>query len=189
MVKVRKKINREGSVKAGGAAHGWIAGTGKFLLGLAALFLLFNFVFSLLPLQWPEDFYARGTLAALQALGFKGEVVAGEPVLVYLLGFSAPLGFTYLCTGLLELALVWSAVLTSFGIDLKRRAIGVAVGAIVLVLFNFVRIISSVLVIAWFGLDAGNFAHDIFFRTFLFVTVAGYYYAWFRWAAGKVQAL
>lgn len=164
----------------------WVAGTGKFLLGIAALFLAFNFILSLVPLQWFEEFYAAGTLTVLQALGFKGEVVAGEPVLVYLNSFTVPLGFTYLCTGLLEMALVWSAVLASFGIELRKRVTGAIVGTFVLVVFNFVRIISSILIMSTLGLDAGNFSHDLLFRVFLFVTIAGYYWVWFNLASPKL---
>ncbi len=160
---------------------------GKFIAAIVVLFLFFGFVFSLFPLEWFEGFFASATLWFLKLLGFKGVVVAGEPVLVYLDSFAAPLGFSYLCTGILELTIVWSAVLASFGIDLRKRLIGVAAAAIVLVAFNFARIISSILIIAWLGLDAGNFSHDILFRVFLFVVIAGFYYVWFGWATKKAH--
>ncbi len=161
---------------------GWAPHTGKFILAIAALFLFFSFIFSLIPLEWFEHFYAAGTLFILRFFGFGGEITLQEPVLLHLRGFALPLGFSYLCTGLLELALVWSAVLASFGVGLRKRIIGAAAGTLVLVAFNFVRIVSSVLIISAFGLDVGNFAHDLFFRAFLFVTVAGFYYFWFGWA-------
>ena len=77
------------------------------------------------------------------------------------------------------------AVLASFGIDLKKRIIGVIAGTIALFLFNLFRIIASILIINSFGLDAGNFSHDILFRIFLFVTIAGFYFYWFKWATKK----
>ncbi|MCR4335064.1 MAG: exosortase/archaeosortase family protein [archaeon] len=156
--------------------------TGKFLAGIAVLFILFNFLLSIIPLEWFEFFYAFFTLEFLKLFGFNGTIEFQEPVLVYLETFSIPLGFSYLCTGLLELALIWSATLASFGIELKKRIIGSIIGTIILVGFNFFRIISSVLVIAWFGLNAGNFSHDLLFRVFLFVTIAGFYFLWFRWS-------
>lgn len=158
---------------------------GKFLAGMTVLFLFFNFLVGLVPLEWFETFYAFFTLEFLKLLGFGGSLEAGEPVMVHLDGFIAPLGFSYLCTGLLELILVWSAVLSSFGIEAKKRLIGAIVGTAALVVFNFFRIISSILVIAWFGLEAGNFSHDLLFRMFLFVTIAGFYYCWFQWATKK----
>ncbi len=156
---------------------------GKFLLGIGVLFLLFNYAFSLVPLQVFEQFYAAVSLEILKLFGFSGTIQVQEPVLVFLDGFSAPLGFSYLCTGLLELSLVWAAVLASFEISLKKRLIGVVAGTVTLVVFNFARIVLSVLVISRFGLDAGSFSHDIFFRFFLFLTIAGYYYAWLKWAS------
>ncbi|HZX34253.1 MAG TPA: exosortase/archaeosortase family protein [archaeon] len=162
------------------------AQAGKFLAGTAVLFLLFNFLLSLVPLEWFEYFYASGTLAALKIFGLGGTIESGEPVLVFLDVFTVPLGFTYLCTGLLEMALVWASVLASFGIELRKRLIGFVAGTVALVLFNFFRIIASVLIIYFYGLDAGNFSHDLLFRVFLFLTVAGFYYCWFSWAA-KVE--
>ncbi len=162
----------------------WVYHTGKFLLGLLAVFIFSNFLLSLFPLVWFERFYAAGSLFALGFFGMNGAIIAQEPVLVQLDAFALPLGFSYLCTGLLELTFVWGATLASFGVGLRKRLIGAAAGTIVLVLFNFARIILSVLIIAALGLDAGNFAHDLLFRAFLFITIAGYYYFWLRWAAG-----
>ncbi|MAG17950.1 MAG: hypothetical protein CL944_00580 [Candidatus Diapherotrites archaeon] len=153
---------------------------GKFLAGIAVLFLFFNFLLELVPLEWFEFFYAFFTLEFLKLTGFSGTIEFQEPVLVYLETFSIPLGFSYLCTGLLELALVWAATLSSFGIEIKKRIIGSIVGTVVLVGFNFFRILASIFIIFWFGLDAGNFSHDLLFRVFLFVTIAGFYFVWFK---------
>lgn len=158
---------------------------GKFIAGLTLLFFLFNFLLSLISIEYFELFYAFITLEFLKIIGFEGFLEFQEPVLVYLSGIALPLGFSYLCTGLLEMSLVWSAVLSSFGIDLRKRIIGLGIGTLILVGFNFVRIIASVLIIAWFGLNAGNFSHDLFFRVFLFVTIAGFYFYWFKWATKK----
>jgi len=158
---------------------------GKFIAGITLLFLLFNFFLSLIPLEFFEFFYAFFTLELLKIIGFEGFLEFQEPVLVHLTALSIPLGFTYLCTGLLEMALVWSATLSSFGIELKKRVTGFFAGTLVLIGFNFFRIIASILIIVWFGLDAGNFSHDILFRAFLFVTIAGFYFYWFRWATKK----
>jgi len=156
--------------------------TGKFLVGIATLFLLFSFLLSLVQLEWFEFFYAFFTLEFLKLIGFSGTIEFTEPVLIYAEAFSVPLGFSYLCTGLLELALVWAATLASFGIKLKKRILGMVFGTIILVAFNFFRIVASILIIFWFGLDAGNFSHDLLFRLFLFVTIAGFYYLWFKWS-------
>lgn len=158
---------------------------GKFMLSIAALFLFFSFLFSLLPLEWFEGFYAYGTQLILGIFGFYGYVVMQEPALLYLEAFRVPIGISYLCTGLLELSIVWAAVISSFGVGMRKRAMGVAAGTLTLVAFNFLRIIASILVIYYFGLDAGNFSHDLLFRLFLFLTIALFYYMWLKWATSK----
>ena len=161
------------------------AAAGKFLLGITALFLLFNFLLSLFPLEWFEEFYASAALFALGFFGIGGAVAAdAEPVLLLLDAFTAPIAITWLCTGLLELTIVWSAVLSTFEVDSRKRAVGIAAATVALTGFNIARIAASVLIIHWFGLGAGVFGHDFLFRVFLFAAVAGIYYFWLRWASG-----
>ena len=161
---------------------------GRFLFGIMVLFLASSFALSLLPLEWFEFFYAFLSLEALKLAGLSGHIELGEPVLIYLSAFTVPIGISYLCTGLLELALVWASVASSFGIEARKRAIGIAAGTAAIVVLNTARITASVLIIRFFGLDAGEFSHDILFRLFLVVTIAGFYYAWFAWATREKKS-
>ena len=156
--------------------------SGKFIFGIAVLFILFNFLFSLFPIAWFEYFYAKITIFILGIFGITGTIEYKEPVLIFLELFSLPIGISYLCTGLLEIIVVWSAIIASFGIEIKKRAIGVVAGTITLVIFNIIRIVGSILIIGFFGLGVGEFSHDILFRIFLLIAVAGFYYVWFMWA-------
>lgn len=165
------QLQKDGLVRAGG-----------FMLGILVLFLAFSFAFSLLPLEWYEQFYAITSLGALNLFGVQGTIETGEPVLIYLDAFPLPVGITYLCTGLLELCVILSAVLATPGVEFRKRTIGAIAATVVLVLFNLFRIVSSILIIHFFGLDIGNFSHDLLFRAFLFLTIAGYYWAWTGWA-------
>jgi len=158
---------------------------GKFIAGIAVFFMLFYFLFSLIPLEWIEFFYAKISLEILKLFGFTGEIIFQEPVLIQLNVFNVPIGISYLCTGLLELTLVWASVLASFGIELKKRIQGVIAGTIVLICFNFIRILSTIIIIALFGLEAGDLSHEFLFKLFLFLTIAGFYYFWFNWATKK----
>ena len=158
---------------------------GKFMLAILALFLLFNFILSFFPLWWFEYFFAQSSLLMLNIFGIEGTIEISEPVLLHIQGFALPIAISYLCTGILELTVIWSAILSSFGIDIKKRIIGAFAATIFLGIFNIARISASILIIAYFGLSAGEFSHDILFRVFLFVTIALYYYLWFNWASGK----
>src|SRR3989338_7864026 len=157
---------------AGLAAPPWAQQAGKFMLAFIVLFIAINLAFLLIPLEWFELFYAQGTIFLLGLFGVQGSlstmgnsdgslatgsysngilpggyadggIALQEPVLVDVVRLDAPIGFSYLCTGLIEIAVVWSAIAASFGIDARRRIIGMAAGLAVAVIFNFARIISS----------------------------------------------
>jgi len=156
--------------------------TGKFLLGFGVSFLVLNLVSLLIPLEWIEFFFASLTLSLLELLGFVGIIVFAEPVIINLEQISKPIAISYLCTGILETVIILSAVISSFGIESKKRIYGVAAALLAIVSFNVLRIVISILIIIYFGLDIAAFSHDILFRVFLFVTVAGFYIYWFKWA-------
>jgi len=106
----------------------------------------------------------------------------GEPVIILLEKIELPIAISYLCTGLLETVIISSAIISSFGITLKSRILGVVGALIALVAFNVFRIVASILIIIYFGLNLANFSHDVLFRVFLFFSIAGIYFVWFRWA-------
>ena len=160
-----------------------MAAAGKFLLGLAVFFSVISFALWLIPLKAVELFFAAPVLEALKLFGFSGSIdAANEPVRIILDASAIPIAISYLCTGLMEIAIIASAVLASFGISLQKRIVGVAAGILAIIIFNFIRILASVLIILWFGLDIGGFSHDLLFRIFLFIVIAGFYFAWMKWA-------
>ncbi|HIH09812.1 MAG TPA: exosortase/archaeosortase family protein [Candidatus Diapherotrites archaeon] len=157
---------------------------GKFLFGIAVLFIIFSYLLSLVPQVWFGMFYANAALAALQPFGISGTVENSDPVQLRLGQLNDPLGFGYLCTGILEMALVWAAVLATPSVGLRERIRGAAAAVGVIAAFNLLRIVATILILVSLGLGAASFSHDIFFRMFLFLTIAGYYYAWLRFAKG-----
>ncbi len=159
--------------------------TGKFLLGLVVAFLILNFLISLVQVQFIEYFYASAALFLLNSAGMGGEIIFQEPVLILLHNYDNSIGITYLCTGLFELIILVSAIIASFGIQLRKRLIGAAGAVVVTALFNIVRIFLSIYIIILFGLQIGELSHDLLFRIFLFLVIAGYYAAWFFWATRK----
>lgn len=161
--------------------------TGKFLLGFAVSFFVLNAFFLLVPLELVELFFAQVSLFFLNIFGFAGEIVFGEPVLIQLESVSQPIGISYLCTGILETVIIVSAVVSSFGIGTKKRLLGVVTALLAVVSFNVARIVASILIIIFFGLDVAGFSHDVLFRVFLFASIAGFYYYWFLWAVKGKQ--
>jgi len=159
-----------------------ISKSGKFLLGLAIIFLALNLLFSLIPLEWVEFVFAFLTSLILSIFGVQNELVYGEPVLLLLHNFPIPISISYLCTGLLELSIVIAAVAASFGIDQQKRFIGIIAGIATIFAFNLARIVLSIGIILLFGLEIGELSHELLFRIFLFLVIAGFYWVWFNWA-------
>lgn len=164
----------------------------KFLAGTALVFAALHIVFSLLvPLWLVEAFYANLAVFLAGIFGLHGGIITApgeEPVLIFLLGVGMPVSISYLCTGLLEMLLLVAAVAASFGIEIRKRMLGIAGAVAATMLFNILRITASILLIAYAGLGIAELGHEILFRLFLFVTIAGYYTWWFRWATGKEGA-
>lgn len=158
---------------------------GKFLLGLVIAFLILSFLISLIPLQFVEYFYASASLFLLNLAGIGGEVIFQLPVLILLHNYSDSIAITYLCTGLLELVILVAAIIASFGIEPRKRLLGIGGAVIVTALFNIARIFLSIYIIIIFGLQFGELSHDLLFRLFLFSVIAGYYTIWFIWATKK----
>ncbi|MFH1224851.1 MAG: exosortase/archaeosortase family protein [Candidatus Diapherotrites archaeon] len=161
----------------------------KFLAGTAVVFAALHFLFLLVvPLANVELFYANLALFFAGFFGVNGNVQAfSEPVLIFAWGkgLTFPISVSYLCTGLLEMLLLVAAVAASFGIEIRKRALGIAGAVAATVLFNLLRITASILLIVFYGLGIAEIGHEILFRLFLFVTVAGYYTLWFWWATGQ----
>lgn len=92
---------------------------------------------------------------------------------------------SFLCTGLIEIAILISAMLASFGIDLKKKLIGVVVAIFGGIIFNFLRIWITLNIIIFSGAGVFEIAHDLLFRLVLFLYIIVVYVIWFNWANKK----
>ena len=156
---------------------------GKFIAGLAIAFALIYFLESLLPLVAVEAFVATVVMEILKLFGFEASLIIQEPV-VLMVGEKA-IAISYLCTGLLEIAVIVASIGASFGVNIYKRIIGCVGAVIATMLFNFFRIVSTILIIFSFDLQVAELAHEFLFRIFLFVVIVGIYAAWFKWATKK----
>lgn len=160
--------------------------TGRFLLFFLVAYLAMSFVArSLIGIGAIETWVANSVLGILKALGQAGSVSMGEVALIQLESGTA-IEISELCTGLTEFLVIVGAIAASAGISVRRRLLGIAAGGIATVLLNLLRIVVTVLVILGAG-DLGliEFTHNVLFRVFLFVSIAGIYMAWFYWAASS----
>ena len=157
----------------------------KFLAATLLVFLALNFIFSI-PLAFVEFIIAEKISFVLSLFGVSSEVIFQEPalLLIHNANVPMPIAISYLCTGILETALLIAAIAASYGIEIRKRVIGIAAAAIAIFIFNLLRILATIFLIINFNLSVAEFGHEVLFRMFLFVVIAGFYAAWF-WLATK----
>ncbi len=159
---------------------------GKFLLTFGIIFAMLFFLQSFFPIQILEEWIARVTANYLAWTGVNSAVLAQEPVLIQLEN-GTQIAISYLCTGLLELIVLASAILASHGISWKKRWMGVLAGILVSQVFNFARIFITIQFVLGGDLGTIDLVHGLLFRITLFGVIAGLYALWFAWAVGKIK--
>jgi len=92
---------------------------------------------------------------------------------------------SWLCTGILEIIILISAILASFGISWNKKIIGAGVAIVAGVIFNLARILITVNFILTQSGPVVELAHDVLFRIVLFIYIVLVYVLWFNWANGK----
>jgi len=95
-----------------------------------------------------------------------------------------PIYIGFLCTGILEFALLASAILASSNVSWKKRGIGTALAVLVVIIFNLIRISFTIYLITILNLSWATFFHSFLFRLFLVIIVLGFYWLWLRRSTG-----
>ncbi|MFA6065375.1 MAG: exosortase/archaeosortase family protein [archaeon] len=90
---------------------------------------------------------------------------------------------SWLCTGILEIIILISAILASFGVNWNKKLIGIGAAIVAGVVFNLARIWITVNFILTQQGPVVELAHDVLFRIVLFIYIVLVYVLWFTWAA------
>lgn len=161
--------------------------TGIFLLSTVLIYSILLFSTALVPVEKFEFETAKATMAVLGIFGMHGDIYYQEPVLI-VLSQGTKIEISALCTGLMELIVIISAILASHGISWKKRAIGVLSAIIIAPIFNLLRIIITILLILNSNsIELIDLTHGILFRITLFLIIMGIYTIWFLWAIGQLK--
>ena len=163
-----------------------IYSAGKFVLLLLVFFAALLFVSLLFPKNFFEKTTAYATNAVYMALGINGTVQEQDSEVFIQIKSGPKIIFSDLCTGLLETALLVAAIAATFEVSKRKRIIGIIAGAIAVFAFNLARIAITTLAILGTTIEVAEFTHNILFRVFLFIAIAGLYGAWY-WLAVKKQ--
>ncbi len=89
---------------------------------------------------------------------------------------------SWLCSGALEIIILISAILASFGISWRKKILGAIVAIIAGYVFNVFRIWITLNIIMVQNTEVFEIAHDLLFRIVLFVYIIVVYVLWFMWA-------
>ncbi|MBI2530446.1 MAG: hypothetical protein HYW05_04870 [Candidatus Diapherotrites archaeon] len=169
------KLNRGNAIQAA-----------KFIIAIIAAFALLHTAFFLIvPLQIYESAIASIVAFIFGAFGVQASVNAGMEPVVALFPNGLQIFISYLCTGALETFLLIAAILASFGIDMRKRIIGAIAAFIAVFIFNLLRILITIFLLINLDLRIAEISHDLLFRISLLIAIAGFYYAWQNWAAGR----
>jgi len=169
-----------------------------FLLGFVLFYLIITLILGLIP----QEFYKQITGNVIQGvLGIEGITTnslgflecnefswLSDGIVGTCYAFSVEgktIFIAWLCTGLLEIIILVSAILASFGIKRKEKIVGIILAIIVGVIFNILRILITIHIVLTQNLQIVEFAHDILFKVILFVYITVFYVIWFYWAARK----
>ena len=158
----------------------------KFLASFAVIFLLL-YGTSFLYLDLIEIGLARVLLLLLSFFGQSGWIASfTDPVIVSLSSLQFQLSF--LCTGLTEFFVLTAAILSSYGLEGRKKMWGLIGAFDVVVVFNLVRILVTINLLENASLEVADLAHDLLFRISLFLAIAGFYALWFYWATREKKS-
>lgn len=157
-----------------------------FVLGFLIFYLLISWVVSLAPATMYEA--ATGTMLR-GLLGAQGIPSAGYIMDNYLIAVQGKeIIISWLCSGVMEIIVLISAILASFGVSWKKKAIGVAIAVPTGYLFNVLRVWITTNIILTQPIQVIELTHDVLFRVFLFIYIMIFYVVWFYLSARKGES-
>lgn len=165
-----------------------VLNAGKFVLVLLLVFAvlgLFVFLVSMGPFKAVT---AYASSAVLHGIGIPNTVEGGEDAYIVLENQEKTIiVINDLCTGVLETMILVAAIVATLEIHWKKRAIGAVAAVLGIFVFNQIRIVSTIFFILNAPIDLVVLSHDIFFRVFLFITIAVFYWVFLRWGKEKTK--
>ena len=167
-----------------------------FLVGFLVSYLLMSLFVGFIPEMMIKELVGAsvGGILATQGLNVKtiGEVECKETMILGTEYASQCYSFqvedkqiliSWLCTGVLEIIVLASAMIASIGVCWKKKIIGIIFAISLGAIFNLIRIIVTINFILTQDMMIVELAHDIIFRIILFSYIVALYIIWFHWAA------
>jgi exosortase/archaeosortase family protein len=96
-----------------------------------------------------------------------------------------PINIINLCTGILEIIILISAILASIGISFRDKLVGISISIFAGIIFNLIRIWITINIILLGNIGFAEFVHGFLFKLILFLYIIGFYVTWFYWTQNK----
>ena len=156
-----------------------------FVLG----FLFFYVILTGIVYAFPKGFFERIVGESINFLinlqGIKTQTISGEQFDIHLVTSGTIIIISWLCTGILEIIILASTMLATFGVKLREKILGIIIAIIVGFIFNLVRIIITINIILTQNAQTFELAHDLLFRATLFLYIVIVYVIWFHLSIQK----
>jgi len=157
-----------------------------FLLSFLLFFLIIFLLLSLIPLQTyinyfygvTSNFILNVIFGIASSFSFDWATTGGSVILISSLDY--PVYISFLCTGILELSVLLSAILATKTVSWKKRLYGVLIAMGVVGIFNIIRISFTTFLITRLNIGVADFFHSFLFRLFMVIIILGTYYLWLR---------
>ena len=153
-----------------------------FVLGFVLFYLIITGIIGLFPTIIFKTIVGIPSEILLNLQGIATTNSFGEDFVIHVTSSGTRIIISDLCAGTMEIIILISAILASFGVKLDKKLKGLVAGIITGYVFNILRIWVTTNVILTQNVEIAEFTHDTLFRIVLFVYITGFYILWFYWA-------
>lgn len=158
-----------------------------FVLGFVFFYLLLTEIAYAFPKGFFENFVGLQVNFLLNLIGVNTIVTSGEVFEMFLPESQKLIIISWLCTGVLEVIILISTMIVTFGVRAKEKIIGIIIALILGHFFNLLRILITIQIIITQNAAAFELAHDLLFRATLFLYIVIVYALWFGWGIKKAK--
>ncbi|NMA44842.1 MAG: exosortase/archaeosortase family protein [Candidatus Diapherotrites archaeon] len=158
-----------------------------FVLGFVLVYLILTEIVYAFPKGFFENFVGEQVNFLLNLSGIKTIVTNGQVFEMFLPESEKTIIISWLCSGVLEIIILISTMIVTFGVRAREKIIGIISALILGHFFNLLRIMITIQIIITQNAQTFELAHDLLFRATLFLYIVIVYTLWFGWGIKKTS--
>ena len=157
------------------------------MLGFVLVYLILTEIVYAFPKGFFENFVGEQVNFLLNLSGIKTIVTNGQVFEMFLPESEKTIIISWLCSGVLEIIILISTMIVTFGVRAREKIIGIISALILGHFFNLLRIMITIQIIITQNAQTFELAHDLLFRATLFLYIVIVYTLWFGWGIKKTS--